>query len=97
MAVEEVVDIENGVRNMQMKVNTVPAMKSPNIQWDAMRAMSRASVTPPGKATNDLLLELQMGTQEGIIGSDLLVAPANSSLNRISTGLNAYIFVGVEQ
>lgn len=36
-----------------MNVSTVAVMKRPNIQWDATRAMARASEMSAGRATSD--------------------------------------------
>lgn len=44
-------DTEKGARSMQMKTRTAETMNRANIQFDAMRARSRAEYMSPGRAT----------------------------------------------
>ena len=83
-----------GAMKIMTKERQTPVRKRPNIQWETMRMRPRTLLILAGSATHHDVSGVLVSDQ---LMDDLLVAPDNSSLLMIPTGLNLYSAFGVEQ
>lgn len=83
-----------GQRNMQTKDVMVDAKKQPNMTCEASLIILRYPVTCVGRDTMRVSAGSLMACAGGL---HLLLAPARSSLSKISTGLNQYSSCGLLQ